>query len=55
MPKARFAVYKTNSSPAYTMAFTCDCGEPGIAYSDDMKGLFVGSCGKGHEVSVMAS
>ncbi|WP_153262169.1 hypothetical protein [Nonomuraea phyllanthi] len=56
MPKTKFAVYKNNTtSAAYAMAYVCGCGEPVIGYGDDMKGLFVGTCGNGHESTVMAS
>lgn len=53
--RVRFAVYKTNPNAQYAMSYTCGCGEPVIGYSDDMKGLFFGVCGNGHESTVMAS
>lgn len=54
--KTKFAVYKnTGSGAAYAMAYICHCEEPAIGYGDDMKGLFTGTCGNGHESTVMAS
>lgn len=53
--KVGFAVYKTNKNAQYTMAYTCDCGQPVIGYSDDSHGMFVGTCGNGHTTTVLAS
>jgi hypothetical protein len=55
MAKTKFSVYRKNCEAAYTMSYICDCGEPSIAYGDDERGMFVGTCGNGHRVTVTAS
>ncbi|MBG0814164.1 hypothetical protein [Planomonospora sp. ID82291] len=53
--KTDFAVYTTNHNAAFTMSYTCHCGQQVIGYGDDSQGLFTGTCGKGHSTTVMAS
>jgi hypothetical protein len=53
---SRFLVGPTNPQAAFTMAFICGrCGEPGLAYGNDARGLYVGQCAGGDEVTIMAS
>lgn len=53
---SKFWAGPTNKNADYTMSFICaECGKPGTAYSDDLYGIYVGTCAGGHEVTVMAS
>lgn len=54
MEQTDFAVYK-NTGAKQVMAYSCSCGLLVVGFGDDMKGLFVGTCGAGHTTTVTAS
>ena len=51
-----YAVYPTNKTAPYTMAYICLAdGKPAIAYGDSIRGQFIGTCGCGRRAQVTAS